>query len=104
MGGDNSPDKTIEGIKIFLDKNKLKNDFILNVFGKEDIIKEKIKKFKVNSNSINIINSDKIVSDEESPLTAVKNSKIQVCGILFNINLRENQILVYLQVTRVFYW
>ena len=75
MGGDNSPDKTIEGIKIFLDKNKLKNDFILNVFGKEDIIKEKIKKFKVNSNSINIINSDKIVSDEESPLTAVKNSK-----------------------------
>ena len=75
MGGDNSPDKTIEGIKIFLDKNKLKNDFILNVFGKEDIIKEKIKKFKVDSNSINIINSDKIVSDEESPLTAVKNSK-----------------------------
>ena len=25
MGGDNSPDKTIEGIK-FLDKNKSKND------------------------------------------------------------------------------
>ena len=24
MGGDNSPDKTIEGIKIFLDKNKIK--------------------------------------------------------------------------------
>ena len=24
MGGDNSPDKTIEGIKIFLDKNKKK--------------------------------------------------------------------------------
>ena len=35
MGGDNSPDKTIEGIKIFLNKNKNKNDFILNIFGKE---------------------------------------------------------------------
>ena len=28
MGGENSPDKTIEGIKIFLDKNRSNNDFI----------------------------------------------------------------------------
>ena len=35
MGGDNSPDKTIEGIKFFLEKNKSKSDFILNVFGQE---------------------------------------------------------------------
>ena len=28
MGGENSPDKIIEGIKLFLDKNK-KNDYIL---------------------------------------------------------------------------
>ena len=35
MGGDNSPDKTIEGVKIFLDKNKSKDDFILNIFGKK---------------------------------------------------------------------
>ena len=34
MGGDNSPDKVIEGIKIFLEKNKSNNDFILNIFGK----------------------------------------------------------------------
>ena len=27
MGGDNSPDKTIKGIKLFLDKNKSKKDF-----------------------------------------------------------------------------
>ena len=27
MGGDNSPDKTIEGVKIFLDENKTQNDF-----------------------------------------------------------------------------
>ena len=57
MGGDNSPDKTIEGIKIFLDKNKNKDDFILNVFGIEQILKEKLKKFKINSTKINLINS-----------------------------------------------
>ena len=38
------------------------------------MIKEKIKKYNISSNLIEIINSDN-VSDEETPLTAVKNSK-----------------------------
>ena len=75
MGGDNSPDKTIEGIKFFIDKNKANNDFILNLFGKEEILKEKIKKFNITSDLINVINSSTVVSDEETPMTAVKNSK-----------------------------
>ena len=75
MGGDNSPDKTISGIKLFIEKNKDKKDFILNVFGKENDIKNKLSKYKVFSNQINIINSDSVVSDSEKPLTAVKNSK-----------------------------
>ncbi len=75
MGGDNSPDKTIEGIKIFLEKNKFKNDFNINIFGKEDEIKDKIKKYDVKSKLLNIIHSDLVVSDKETPLTAVKNSK-----------------------------
>ena len=75
MGGDNAPDKTIEGIKLFLDKNKSTNDFILNIFGKENIIKEKLNKYNIKSNFINIIHSNTVVSDEETPLTAVKNSK-----------------------------
>ena len=29
MGGDNAPDKTIKGIKLFLDKNRDKKDFEL---------------------------------------------------------------------------
>ena len=75
MGGDNSPDKTIEGIKIFLDKNKSNNDFLLNIFGDSKKINEKIKKYNINSDFINLIHSDKTVSDEETPMTAVKNSK-----------------------------
>jgi glycerol-3-phosphate acyltransferase PlsX len=74
-GGDNSPDKTIEGIKIFIDKNKLNNDFQLNVFGKKELILEKIKKYNINTDVINIINSETVVSNDESPLTAIKNSK-----------------------------
>ena len=74
MGGENSPDKIIEGIKLFLDKNK-KNDYILNIFGKEQEIKKTLEKYKVISDFIKIIDSKKVVSDEESPMTAVKNSK-----------------------------
>ncbi len=75
MGGDNSPDKIIKGIGIFLDKNKSKNDFVLNIFGKKNEIVEKLSKYKIKSDSINIINSETVVSDEETPMTAVKNSK-----------------------------
>ena len=75
MGGDNSPDKTIEGIKIFVDKNKSNDDFILNVFGRENEILDKLEKYKIKPSLINIINSNNVVSDDEKPLTAVKNSK-----------------------------
>ena len=75
MGGDNSPDKVIEGISIFIKKNRLKNDFVLNIFGQEKVINETIKKYNIKSNLINVVNSENVVSDEEKPLTAVKNSK-----------------------------
>ena len=75
MGGDNSPDKTIKGIKLFLEKNKKNNDFILNIFGKEDIVTEKIKENNINTDKIRIFNCDKVVSNDETALTAVKNSK-----------------------------
>ena len=75
MGGDNSPDKTIQGIKIFLERNANFKDFILNIFGKEEIIFEKLKKYNINSDFINVIHSSTVVSDEETPMKAVKNSK-----------------------------
>ena len=75
MGGDNSPNKTIEGIKLFLNKNKSNNDFVINLFGKEEILKQKIEKYNIVSNSIKIYDSESVVSDDEKPLTAVKNAK-----------------------------
>ena len=74
MGGDNSPEKTIKGVKLFLENNN-NDDFILNIFGKENLIKEKLKKLQINSKFIKVINSDTVVSNEDTPLTAIKNSK-----------------------------
>ena len=75
MGGDNSPNKTIEGVKLFIDKNSKNNDFILNLFGEENKIKGELKKHNIDSKFINIINAENVVSDNETPLTAIKNSK-----------------------------
>ena len=74
MGGDNSPDKAVEGIDLFVKKNK-NNDYLLNLFGNEILIKEKLEKYNVSLNSIIITHTESTVSDEETPLTAVKNSK-----------------------------
>ena len=43
MGGENSPDKTIDGIEIFIKRNKNLNDYFFYLFGDESLIKEKIK-------------------------------------------------------------
>ena len=74
MGGDNSPSKTIKGVKLFLDKNKLE-DYNLNLYGDTKKINTEIQKLNISSNKIKIIHTNSVVSDEETPLTAIKNSK-----------------------------
>ena len=44
MGGENSPDKNIDGIELFIKRNKNLNDYFFYLFGNEDAINEKIKK------------------------------------------------------------
>ncbi len=75
MGGENAPEKTIDGVNLFLKKNKMNNDFIINLFGDEKKIEEKIRKDNIDKTNLKITHTDAIVSDDETPLTAVKNSK-----------------------------
>jgi len=75
MGGENAPQKNIEGLKIFLDKNKNKNDFDFILYGDEHILKNQLSDFSIPYDSVKIVHTDGVVSDEESPLKAIKNSK-----------------------------
>tara|TARA_Y100000591_G_scaffold178827_1_gene154345 strand:- start:157 stop:1203 length:1047 start_codon:yes stop_codon:yes gene_type:complete len=75
MGGENSPDKVISGLSFFLKKRKSNNDFIVNLFGDELSIKNSLSKHDVSNDCINIIHADSVVADDETPLTAIKNSK-----------------------------
>ncbi len=74
MGGDNSPQKTISGVKLFIESIKAE-DYLLNLFGNEELINNELKKQNISKKSINIVHSDSVISDKETPLTAIKNSK-----------------------------
>ncbi len=75
MGGENAPKKNIEGLNIFLNKNKNKDDFVIHLHGNEKTIRNELNKFNISTDLVKIFHTEDIVSDEETPLTAIKNSK-----------------------------
>jgi len=75
MGGENSPDKNIEGISIFLKKNKNRKDVFFNLYGDQNLIQKKLNTYNIPENFYKVFHSSTIVSDDETPLTAIKNSK-----------------------------
>ena len=75
MGGENSPDKVIEAVNIFIKKNANNNDFILNLFGNEELIEEKLSKLNITKENLIITHTDSAISDEDTPLAAIKKSK-----------------------------
>ena len=75
MGGENAPKKNIEGLGLFLKKYENKDDFVINLYGDEKIINKELDKNNITKKKIRIVHTDAVVSDEETPLTAIKNSK-----------------------------
>ena len=73
MGGENSPNKTIEGVSFFIKANKAKDDYVLELYGDEKKINEELIKNNISKNSIKIVHTESVISDEETPLTAIKN-------------------------------
>ena len=72
MGGDNSPHKIIEGIKISLDTNK---DNFFYIYGKKDVLEKSISKYPTLKGYYEIINANDVIIDSESPLVAAKRGK-----------------------------
>ena len=72
MGGEDSPQKVIDGIEISLKENQ-ENFFYL--YGDKDLLDKKISKRELVKKNCEIINTTKIILDDESPLTAVKRGR-----------------------------
>jgi len=75
MGGENAPKKNIGGLNIFLNKNKSNNDFIIHLYGNKKILDQELLKLNISNDLVKVIHTESVVSDEETPLTAIKNSR-----------------------------
>ncbi len=72
MGGENSPFKVLKGTEIFFQKQK-KTKVVF--FGNENLINSTIKKNKLNLLNFDIVNTEEIVSDEDSVSTILRSKK-----------------------------
>ena len=72
MGGDDSPNKIIQGI--YLHSSKTKNIFY-KIFGNKNLIEHEIKKVNLNKNSYEIVHTDEKIKDTDSALTGAKRGK-----------------------------
>ena len=72
MGGENSPSKIFDCIEISLKKNK---DIFFYLYGKEDLLKKEISKRPNIKHFCEIINTNDVILDDESPLVGAKKSK-----------------------------
>ncbi len=72
MGGDNSPDKVIEGIKLHSNTSRNVN---YKIFGVKNLINPLINKHQISKDRYELIHTDKIVLGEDTALSAAKRGK-----------------------------
>lgn len=72
MGGDNSPDKVIEGIKLHSNSS---NDVMYKIFGEKDLLIPLIKKYKLSKEKLDLIYTKESVKGEDTALSAAKRGK-----------------------------
>ncbi len=75
MGGDNSPDKNLEGINLFIKRNNKIKDYFFYLFGDENKINNKIKNYKHLKDNYKIIHTSIVVSNELSAMSSIKKGK-----------------------------
>ena len=72
MGGENSPKKIIKGIEIH---SSASSNIFYNIFGDQRIIQPMLSETNINKNRYKIIHTEKLIRDEDSPLTAAKKGR-----------------------------
>ena len=75
MGGENSPEKTLEGINLFAKRNQKTNDYIFYLFGDETIINNSLNNYKYIKNNYKIFDTKIVVTDELSAMSSIKKGK-----------------------------
>ena len=71
MGGDNSPDKVIQGISIH---SKSTNNIVYKIFGDKNLIEVLVSKYKID-HKFEIFHTNEKINNDDSPLSAAKKKK-----------------------------
>ena len=72
MGGDNAPDKVIEGIKLH---SNTSNNVNYKIFGNKVLINPLINKYEISKERFELIHTENIVLGEDTALSAAKRGK-----------------------------
>ena len=87
MGGENSPNKTIEGISLH---SKSSSGIFYNIYGNKNIIDPLISKFKIPSDRFKIFHTENKIEDTDTALGAAKKGKDTSLWLAIE-SLKENQ-------------
>lgn len=72
MGGDNAP---VEMIKGAMDAIRKRDDIIVILVGKEDVIKKELEGYTYNKEQIEIVNATEVIETAEPPVKAIRSKK-----------------------------
>lgn len=72
MGGDNAPGEIVKGA---VDAVASRSDIKVILVGKEDIVKEELKKYSYPQEQIEVVHASEIIETAESPVNAIRRKK-----------------------------
>ncbi len=91
MGGDNSPNKIIDGISFYLKNN---TDIYFRIFGKKKIIEDEISKNSIKKDFFEIIDCDDVVENNETPLSAAKKKNSSMWQAINDVKEKKSNVIV----------
>ena len=82
MGGDNAPFEIVKGAFEAVSQNE---NILVKLVGKEDVVKEEIKKYAFPDGSFEVVNASEIIETGEPPVMAIRRKKDS--SIVVGLNL-----------------
>ena len=87
FGGDNAPEQIIKGA---IDAVNERDNFTAVLVGKEEVIKEELKKYSFDSKRVEILNASEVITCEEEPTVAIRRKPDSSLCVAFK-ELKENE-------------
>ncbi len=90
MGGDNAPFEIVKGAVEAVSQYDIK----LILIGKENLIQDELKKYSFEHNKIEVVHANEIISNDESPTTAIRKKKDS--SVVVGLNLvKEGKAMAF---------